>query len=191
MKTLTSTAAKNALCFIIRDNVIKERNLYEWIMLFATHVNIPEGLKPKLYIQDVNEGRFEVWTLGVTKYFPKLVKEFKTKDEAEDYIFQIVYQQDFRLSYISFFAFTYEIAERELVYRHVIRYQVNLEVAESIVHHLNVVKKIKETRIQEEKEQKERVKRMAVLYGDLYADLISLSKNLEYQSRRYILPVCV
>jgi hypothetical protein len=83
-----------SLQFVVEDYEIKEGNLYDFIMESMDKTTSPRGVESRLHIKE-SEDKYQVWTWGLAGNNPQLIEEFDTLEEAEESIFQKIYQFDF------------------------------------------------------------------------------------------------
>lgn len=99
--------AREDIIFAIQNNEVVETNLYDFIMASADETTSPDGAERKLHIRHesynwgskglVNneDGLYEVWDWGFRGQAPRFLDDFETEEEAEDYIFHLVEEDDF------------------------------------------------------------------------------------------------
>ena len=99
---------KNVFVFD-HDGEIVERNLYEHIMMSEDQTTSPVGVMGRWHIRHEDlwcssgrrnhvlntEGNYEVWTWGPNGNYPSFIKEFESEEEAEEFIFNKIYSDDF------------------------------------------------------------------------------------------------
>lgn len=108
----TVKEAKEISIFIIEDGEVVETNLYDHVMGSVDETTSPVGVMPRFHIRHgemfystdlhgrlrttINkEGKFEVWSWGVLGNNPRFIEEFETEEQAEDWLFQRVFEVDF------------------------------------------------------------------------------------------------
>lgn len=83
---------------------IEETNLYDHIMESKDETTSPVGVMGRLHIRHEDghishvhndEGKYEVWTWGPSGNNPRFIGVFETEEEAEEYLFDMIYSYDF------------------------------------------------------------------------------------------------
>lgn len=160
---ISKEEAKRINIYVVDDTDIVETKLYDFVMLSVDETTSPVGVMPRIHVRhenfscsyglrnrvNNNEGNYEVWTWGVKGNNPSFIEEFETREEADNYIFQLVFKYDFisddqrDTSYY----FSVQEAESELIRIYADDHGIDLEVSKSIFRHQkcanNIVKERK------------------------------------------------
>jgi hypothetical protein len=80
---------------VITDYQIEKTTLYYHITESADQTTTPNGVANRLHIRKNDDESAEIWTWGFRGNHPTLVSKYKTEDEAEQELFDMIYQNDF------------------------------------------------------------------------------------------------
>lgn len=181
---------------------VAETSLYDFVMESAEETTSPRGNERKLHIRETErqcscwdtkveddfdpdcekcyqgtEIVFKVWDWGPMGQRPRVLETCNTEEEAEDYIFQRVYEYDFMRDDqrdTEYFYSEYE-AKQAVIERLCSSWNVSEDVVRSV---LSKQERIREVRMQREEEKKaqaakgkaldqERINRIAAEYATL------------------------
>ncbi len=93
---VTVKEAKDTTIFTIVNGEVVKNNLYDFVMESVDETTSPRGVEPRIHVRpDEDAGTFEVWTWGVRGNNPVYLMSFNTKEEAEDWVFERVFEFDF------------------------------------------------------------------------------------------------
>ncbi|GEM_PF-3279467 len=171
------------------DLKVVETNLFDFVMQSAEETTSPVGVMPKLHIRhedfqcrygrlnavNNNDGLYEVWNWGPSGNGSHFIDVFETKAEAEDFIFNRTYDYDFNNDdqRNTQFFFTREEAMHDIVDMMAGHWNVNHEVAASILQKKEKLEKLREAKTARQlaaqaeaaKADKERIHRIALEYA--------------------------
>lgn len=194
---ISKIEAENTKTFVIEHQNVIETNLYDFVMKSIDETTSPVGVMPRIHVRhesfscsyglrnrvNNNEGKYEVWSWGVSGNNSSFIEEFETREEAENYIFQLVFKYDFisddqrDTSYY----FSIQEAESEYIKTYAANRSIDIEVSKSIFRHQklanDIIEKRKEKRRAEAEQKKKRIKETAYLY----ANLIQVAEKESYK----------
>lgn len=189
MSNFTVANAKNTPIFVVENESVIETNLFDFVMQSAEETTSPVGVMPKLHIRHEdyhcrygklnavknNERLFEVWLWWSYGNGSHFIGEFETEAEAEDFIFNRIYDYDFMSDdqRNTQFFFTREEAMQDLVEMMAGQWKVSHEVATSILQKKEKLEKLQEAKTalqlaaqaEAAKADKERIHRIALEYA--------------------------
>jgi hypothetical protein len=181
-------------------------NEAEFIMQSAEETTSPRGVERKLHIRECErqcscynddddtfdencekcyhgtELAYEVWDWGFRGQYPSKLDTFETEAEAEDYIFQRVYEYDFLRDdqRDTMYFDNIEEAEDEMIERYAELWSVKKDTVISILHHKKIVNEVREQREVEQREKKRiaveadktRVNEIAEVYAKMIEKIV-------------------
>ena len=75
--------------YIIENGAIKEVNYHDLILQHAETTPTTEGMVTKYHLREEEVIKYEGWTWGQNAKFPRKIKAFDTKEEADEWIFAL------------------------------------------------------------------------------------------------------
>lgn len=184
---ISKIEAENTKIFVFENQSVIETNLYDFVMLSVDETTSPVGVMPRIHVRhesfycswglknrvNNDEGKYEVWTWGVSGNNSSFIEEFETREEAENYIFQLVFKYDFIFDdqRDTSYYFSIQEAESELIRIYADDHGIDLEVSKSIFRHQkcvkNIIKERKAKSIIDAKNKQERIEKIASVYASM------------------------
>ena len=174
----TAKQAREFQIYAIDEDGVYETNLYDFVMESVELTTSPRGVEPKLHVRSNkhsvdnygDEPVYEVWDWGINGQYQRKVDTFKTEEEAEDFVFQRVYQFDFLKDGgrdTQYFEVE-EDAEEELIRRYAESECISFDTAKSVLHHKRIVDAGRINQANERKAKEvERITRIAEEYASM------------------------
>ena len=75
--------------YIIENGAIKEVNYHDLMLQHAETTTTPAGVGAKYHLREEAVIKYEAWTWGQGGNFPRKIKVFDTKEEADEWIFEL------------------------------------------------------------------------------------------------------
>lgn len=174
----TAKQAREIKIYAIDADGVYKTNLFDFVMESGELTTSPRGVEPKLHVRSnkhsvdnyCDEPVYEVWDWGVCGQYPRKVDTFETEEEAEDFVFQRVYQFDFLKddSRDTQYFEVEEDAEEELIRRYAETEYISFDTAKSVLRHKRIVDtgRIKQSNERKAREV-ERITRIAEEYAKI------------------------
>ncbi len=190
----TAEAAKNTIIYFIDGFTIQSSSLYDFVMQSIDYTTSPRGNAPVMgyeYNHTSNKWVLYEW-LGHGSYY-HTVSTFDNENDAADEFFKKAYNTFFSDDdqRDTMYYNNYDSAKSDLIENIAAANNIDLNVAASVLHHIELIEKIKlereKKRITALKDEKNRVHRIA----DEYAKMIDSIPGESHQQTTKRLAIAI